>query len=62
MNKKIYQSPCAYAIEIIGKAILSASDVRIGGTSEKVDNSNDIGFVKEQNWQSGNVNIWDNEW
>ena len=57
MNKKIYQSPCACAYKITGKTIISTS-VPVGG---KVNNSKDIGFVKEQNSQNGN-NVWDEEW
>ena len=57
MNKKIYQSPCACAYKITGKTIISTS-VPVGG---KVNNSEDIGFVKEQNSQNGN-NVWDEEW
>lgn len=60
MNKKIYQSPRACAYKIIGKAIISSS-MKVSGT-DKVENSSDIGFVKEQNSQSGNNNVWDEEW
>ena len=60
MNKKIYQSPCACAYKLTGKAMLSSS-MTVNG-SDKVTNSTDIGFVKEQNSQSGNNNVWDEEW
>ena len=60
MNKKIYQSPSACAYKLMGKAMLSAS-MKVDG-SEKVDNSSDIGFVKEQSSQNGNNNVWDEEW
>ena len=59
MNKKIYQSPCACAYRLTGKTMLSAS--MIVNESEKVENSSDIGFVKEQNSGSGK-NVWDEEW
>jgi len=59
MNKKIYQSPCACAYKLMGKAMLSAS-MKVDG-SDKVENSTDIGFVKEQNSGSGK-NVWDEEW
>ena len=58
MNKKIYQSPSACAYKIIGKTIISTS-VKVGGTVNKTEN---IGFVKEQNSQNDNTNVWDEEW
>lgn len=61
MNKKNYQSPSTYACELTGKAILSTS-MKLGGPEETVSNSADIGFVKEQNSQSGNNSIWNEEW
>ncbi len=59
MKKQIYISPRASAYKIMGKAIISTS-VKFGGS--KVSNSEDIGFVKEQNSQSGDNNVWDDEW
>ena len=57
--KKSYQSPCAQAYRITSKTFISQS-MKVDGT-EKVSNSSDIGFVKEQNTQSGK-NVWDEEW
>ena len=31
-------------------------------STEKVSNSQDIGFVKEESSQAGGNNVWDNEW
>jgi len=31
-------------------------------STEKVSNSSDIGFVKEESSQAGGNNVWDNEW
>lgn len=61
MKKQLYQAPSAYAYHIIGKSMITQS-IRIGNTQEKVSNSQDIGFVKEENPLSGGNNLWDNEW
>ena len=57
--KKIYQSPCAQAYRITSKTFISQS-MKVDGT-EKVSNSADIGFVKDQNSQN-DKNVWDEEW
>ena len=57
--KKSYQSPCALAYRITSKTFISQS-MKVDGDN-KVSNSNDIGFVKGQNSQSGK-NVWDEEW
>lgn len=61
MNKKIYKSPCACAIKITGRTMLSAS-ILVGTSDNKVDDDEDIGFVKEQDSHRGHNNLWDNEW
>ena len=58
MKKRIYITPNAYVCEITGKAIISTS-MPVGGT---VGDENDIGFVKGENTQIGNRNLWDEEW
>ena len=59
MKKQLYQAPHACAINIIGRAIISTS---MTYSTEKVSNSQDIGFVKEESSQAGGNNVWDNEW
>ena len=59
MKKQIYQAPHTCAINIIGMAIISTS---MTYSTEKVSNSSDIGFVKEESSQAGGNNVWDNEW
>ena len=59
MKKQIYQAPHTCAINIIGRAIISTS---MTYSTEKVSNSSDIGFVKEESSQAGGNNVWDNEW
>ena len=60
MKKQVYQSPSAYVYKIMGKTVLATSIV-VGG-SGKVDDESNIGFTKEQDSQSGNNNVWDEEW
>ena len=60
MKKQIYQSPRTCVYKLMGKTFISTS-VRIN-TSDKVSDSNDIGFVKEDNSQSGDNSVWDDEW
>ena len=57
--KKIYQSPSASAYTITGRKAFVQTSINVGG---KVSNSEDIGFVKEQNSQSSSSNAWDDEW
>ena len=59
--KKIYQSPNVYAYKIVGKRFLLNTSIKVDGT-DKVSNSSDIGFVKEQSSQSGDNSVWDDEW
>lgn len=61
MKKQIYQSPRACAYNIMGKVMLSGS-MKLGNSQEKVNNTDDIGFVKEQNSQSGDNDLMDDEW
>ena len=63
MKKQVYQRPCASAYKLMGKTVLSTSII-IGGSGDsgKVSDENDIGFVKEEDSQKKNFNIWDNEW
>lgn len=61
MKKHIYISPRVFVCEISGKAMISTS-MRLGDTQQKVSNSQDIGFVKENNSQGGDNSLWDNEW
>ena len=58
MKKQVYQSPRTCAYKLMGKTFISGS---MKFSSEKVNNSEDIGFVKEDNSQ-GNNNVWDDEW
>ena len=58
MKKKAYQSPSTLVYKIIGKTIISTS-MPVGGT---VGDEGDIGFVKEQDTQRGDINVWDKEW
>ena len=60
MKKQIYQAPHTCAVNIIGKALISASMTY--SSTEKVSNSQDIGFVKEESSQAGDNNVWNNEW
>ena len=60
MKKQVYQSPRTCAYKLMGKTFISASDMKF--SSDKVSDSNDIGFVKEDNSQSGDNNVWDDEW
>ncbi len=60
MKKKLYQAPHACAFKITGRAIISTSIAY--SSTEKVSNSQDIGFVKEESSQAGGNNVWDNEW
>lgn len=57
--KKNYQSPSAQAYRITSKTFISQS-MKLDGEN-KVSNSADIGFVKEQDSQNGK-NVWDEEW
>lgn len=59
MKKQIYQSPRACTYPIIGKNVLTTS-MKIGG-DEKVSDSDDIGFAKEQDSQKGD-GVWSDEW
>ena len=60
MKKQIYQAPHTCAVNIIGKALISTSMTY--SSTEKVSNSQDIGFVKEESSQAGDNNVWNNEW
>ena len=60
MNKRIYISPCACVCEITGRGMMSTS-IKIGSSEEKVSNSEDIGFAKEQNSQEDR-GLWNDEW
>ena len=59
--KKIYQSPSACAYKITGRKAFVQTSIKLGNSEEKVTNSTDIGFAKEENTQSNN-NVWDEEW
>ena len=59
MKKQIYQAPHTCAVNIIGKALISTS---VAYSTEKVSNTSDIGFVKEESSQAGDNNVWNNEW
>ena len=60
MKKQVYQYPRTCVYKLMGKTFISTS-VRIN-TSDKVSDSNYIGFVKEDNSQSGDNSVWDDEW
>ena len=62
MNKRIYISPSAFVCEISGKPILSATSIVIVGGEGKINSDSDIGFIKEQNPQISDINLWDDEW
>ena len=61
MKKKIYQSPHAFAVNLIGRTMISTSMI-LGNNGQKVNNDYDIGFVKDYDSQISDVNLWDNEW
>ena len=58
MNRK-YFSP-ALKITLIEAQNLLAESIKVGG-SEKVNNSTDIGFVKE-NSTHNNHSVWNDDW
>ena len=59
--KKKYLIPSLETI-VISEAEMIAQSMKLGGTApeEKVSNSADIGFVKEND--SNNYNVWDEDW
>ena len=60
MKKRIYISPSAFVCEITGKPVLTTTSIVI--KDEKIENEDDIGFVKEEDSQKINFNLWDKEW
>lgn len=61
MKKQIYQSPHAFALNLIGRTMISTSMI-LGNTGLKINDGTDIGFVKGYNSQIRDVDLWDNEW
>lgn len=61
MKKRIYISPSAFVCEITGKPVLTTTSIVIV-KDEKIDDEEDIGFVKEEDSQKTNFNLWDKEW
>jgi hypothetical protein len=61
MKKQIYQSPHAFAVNLIGRTMISTSMI-LGNTELKISDGTDIGFVKGYNSQIRDVDLWDNEW
>ena len=58
--KRIYNKPEMLTVSMRGTENLLDPSVRINST-EKVNNSADIGFVKE-NSSSRNSGVWDDDW
>lgn len=56
---KKYLSPSISVIRIMGKEQLLDNSIKVN-SNEKVSNSNDIGFVKEQ--RTENYNVWGDDW
>lgn len=56
--KTEYISP-ALRVRILGTESLLANSIKVEST-QKVQNTSDIGFVKEQS--SGSYNVWDDDW
>ena len=54
--KKNYESPRTQVYTIVGQIHLMQQSMKIG--SQKVSNSNDIGFARESN---NDYSIWDND-
>lgn len=61
MKKRIYISPSAFVCEITGKPVLTTTSIVIV-KDEKIEDEEDIGFVKEEDSQKINFNLWDKEW
>ena len=59
MNRK-YFSP-ALKITLIEAQNLLAESIKVGNSQQKVSNSSDIGFVKE-NSTHNNHNVWNDDW
>ena len=57
--KKNYSIPSLETI-VISEAEMIAQSMKVGG-DEKVSNSADIGFVKE-NTANQDYNVWDDDW
>ena len=59
--KKRYLNPSIEAIVISeAEMIAGGPSMQIGSSEQKVSNSSDIGFVKEQS--SSSYNVWNDDW
>lgn len=58
--KKKYLNPSLETI-VISEAEMIAQSMKLGGSNEKVSNSNDIGFVKD-NSGSQDYDVWKDDW
>ncbi len=56
--KKKYNSPCLYTTAIVEDTILTTPSMQVFDSSNKISNTNDIGFTKEEkaSWSD----IWNN--
>lgn len=61
MKKRVYISPSAFVCGITGKPVLTTTSIVIV-KDDKIEDEDDIGFVKEEDSQMINFNIWDKEW
>lgn len=58
--KKKYLNPSLETI-VISEAEMIAQSMKLGGSNEKVSNSADIGFVKD-NSGSQDYDVWKDDW
>ena len=59
--KKNYDSPCTQVYTVVGQTHLMQNRSMKVNSSQKVSNSEDIGFVKD-NTSNQDYNVWDDDW
>ena len=57
--KRMYHIPSIRLRRIVGQERLLGNSIKM--SNEKVTNTQDIGFVKE-NRNEGSYNVWDDDW
>lgn len=59
--KKNYDSPCTQVYTIVGQThLMDPSPMKVD-SKNKVNNTSDIGFVKD-NTANQDYNVWDDDW
>ena len=62
MMKKRYIVPKALIVTVVGGRHLLNNSLHMGSSGEKVDNTEDIGFVKDNTPQHNFYSVWDDDW